>query len=325
MEPVNSRSLKSVDLLEGARTVMPPFAALRAFEVFGRVAGVRRSAQVLGLDHAVISRHLRSLEAWAGVPLVNRAHDGAHMTAEGAAYHRRISAALKEINLATMDLTRRGDNARLNLWCVPGFAFEWLTPRLHAFQAANPTLEFELRPTDAGPDFERHEADADIRYVRDALAARTASGVRHFEIARPEVIAVAAPSLLAQSPIPETPAQLRDAPLLHEGDYLEWSDWFEAQGVGLERQLAGPRLWHAHLTIDAARRGEGVALANAFLLKDDLATGRLVWIGRAAPAFRPVTLGAYVFEARADRWQSPAILKFRQWLSGLSDTERKCA
>src|SRR6185369_1644971 len=44
---------------------LPPLARLRAFEAVGRLSGIRKAAQELCVDHAVICRHLRSLEEWA--------------------------------------------------------------------------------------------------------------------------------------------------------------------------------------------------------------------------------------------------------------------
>jgi len=51
------------------RRGIPPFASLKAFESVGRAGGVRKAALELGIDHAVVSRHLRALEAWLGQPL----------------------------------------------------------------------------------------------------------------------------------------------------------------------------------------------------------------------------------------------------------------
>lgn len=56
------------DVLAGK--ALPPFAALRAFEMVGRVGGIRRAASLLAIDHTVVSRHVRALEEWVGVPLV---------------------------------------------------------------------------------------------------------------------------------------------------------------------------------------------------------------------------------------------------------------
>lgn len=305
------------------RKSLPPFATLRAFEAVGRYSGIRRAAQALNLDHAVVSRHLRSLEEWAGVQLVHRAHGNATLTNEGAKYHARVTAALAEISDATAELICQRQTNRLNIWCVPGLASQWLTSRLSAFQTANPGIDLELHPTDGSPDFSRYEADVDIRYVagNDPISATTTcGGVRRFEIARPPVLAVASPQCLAGLPPIHSARDLLQAPLLHEESHRQWQSWFALHGVDAPVTLQGPRLWHAHLTVEAARRGQGVALANPFLLADDLSTGRLVPVlGCTA---HESTLGAYVFAARADRWQNAAVVRFRRWLKQAINNER---
>ncbi len=297
------------------RKTLPPFAALRAFEAVGRLSGIRRAAQTLGLDHAVVSRHLRALEDWAGTRLVDRTQGSAVLTPEGLRYHIRVTKALAELCDATNELLSRNNERRLSICCVPGFASAWLAQRLKLFQSANPELELELRPTDEGPDFMRYEADVDIRYVsgpQPISASTTSSGVRRFEIARPPVWPVASPECLAALPKITQASDLLKAPLLHEESHDQWRYWLSVNGVTPPEQLPGPRLWHAHLTVEAARRGQGIALANPFLLGDDLSTGRLV--DPLAEISPPVALGAYVFTARADRWQAPAIVRFRHWL-----------
>ncbi len=56
---------------------------------------------------------------------------------------------------------------------------------------------------------------------------------------------------------------------------------------------------HAHLTLNSARQGYGVALANRMLLGDDLETGKLVPFSALPGSFKPVAFGAYTFLARA--------------------------
>lgn len=305
------------------RKPVPHFGALKAFEVAGRLGGIRRAAQALELDHAAVSRHLRSLEEWAGIPLINRSRGEAFLTDEGARYHARISAAFVEITNASAELTRRADERKLSIWCVPGFASQWLAGRLGAFQEANPDLDLELHPTDGSPDFSRYEADADIRYIPCSYnspipAVESTSIVRRFEIARPPVLAVASPACAALLPMVRKPEDLLQAPLLHEENQDQWHTWFASHGVDVSEPLRGPRLWHAHLTLDAARRGHGVALANAFLLGDDFASRRLVPLAAGANGAHQAVLGSYVFAARADRWQSRAIVRFRNWLKSAS-------
>jgi DNA-binding transcriptional LysR family regulator len=301
------------------RKELPPFAALRAFEAVGRLSGIRRAAQMLCIDHAVISRHLRALEDWAGVRLFDRAGGNTVLTPEGQRYHARVTAALAEIGDAGKELLNHNNDRQLSIWCAHGFASEWLTARLPIFQIAHPEIELELRPTDASPDFVRYEADVDIRYVSGTptiSAANISGGLRRFEIARPPVVAVASPACLSTLPAIVAPVDLLRAPLLHEENHRQWQVWLAAHDVCVPEQLPGLRLWHAHLTVEAARRGQGIALANPFLVGDDLACGRLVdvFAGRS----RCVALGSYVFAARADRWQSCSIVRFRHWLKRAS-------
>lgn len=294
---------------------MPPFAALRAFEAVGKLGGIRRAATELGIDHAAISRHLRALEEWAGVKLIDRERAGA-LTAEGAKFHARISAALEEISLASGDLTRRGDDRRLVIWSVPGFAYRCLNVRLPEFSRQNPDIDIEVRPTDQGPDFSRHEADADIRYVR-MFEPPTAGDIQAVEIARPAVVPVVSAEMATKLSQPLAAEDLLVQPLLHENDDWEWRAWFEAKGIAAPSRLPGPRLWHAHLTLDAASRGQGVTLTNSLLLGDDLADRRLVALA-VAPQEPVVRFGAYVFQARRDRWRNPAVVKFRRWLERIA-------
>ncbi len=304
------------------RKAIPPFAALRAFEAVGRLGGVRRAAVSLGLDHAVVSRHIRALEEWSGVRLIDRLHGGGRLTSEGATYHARIAAALSEIASATADLTGMSNHDRLNIWCVPGFASQWLMSRLGNFRATNADLDMEFHPTDVSPDFARHEADADLRYMVSSKIGQVAPGVRSIEIARPLVFPVGSPGLVAElNAAMDKPEDLLRAPLLHEDSDEEWRGWLAANNVDPGPRMLGPRLWHAHLTLDAARRGEGLALANCFLLGDDLETGRLVPLGVGTP----VALGAYMLFARKDRWDAPSVVRFRRWLQNLAGATRLAA
>ncbi|MEO8313733.1 MAG: LysR substrate-binding domain-containing protein [Pseudomonadota bacterium] len=298
------------------RALPPPFSALRAFEAVGRLGGIRRAALELGLDHAVVSRHLRALEEWAGVPLMNRQREARALTDMGERLHKRISLALQEISDATAELQLVRGAKALRIWCVPGLALEWLTCRLPHFCALYPQVELALRSSDKSPDFGAHEAEVDIRYIfgeQSVDPAVVSGAARRVELARPPVFPVASPQLRDSLGELASAGDLLQAPLLHEEGDGQWRSWFLANDVTRVEHLAGPRLWHAHLALAAARQGQGVVLANPYLLHDDLETGRLVRLLDSGNS-SPTTLGAYVFSARADRWHASAIADFRRWL-----------
>jgi DNA-binding transcriptional LysR family regulator len=288
---------------------------LRAFEAFGRTGGIRKAAQALSIDHAVVSRHLRALEQFVGTSLVDRESGTRLLTSDGVEYHRRISSAFQEIAGATQMLRKRHDQ-KLLIWCSPGFAYHWLAPRLPAFSVAHPGIEVELRPIDYGPNFATNEADGDIRYVRLINGDLPPAGTQRVELVLPPVFPVASPTY-AESVAGRlrSPADLLDLRLLHEESDAEWRTWLGEQGLALgATALPGPRLWHAHVMLDAARSGEGIALANPLLVDGYLGSGQLVPIATRERPLLPVPLGSYSFTAREDRWRDPALQRFRTWL-----------
>ena len=293
----------------------PPLAALRAFEAVGRLGGIRRAAKELSIDHAVVSRHIRSLESWVGVPLLSRCGNSYELTEHGLTYHAEIGAALGAIATATGRMVEVQEDQRLSIWCIPGFAFLWLADRLGDFTHAHPEISVDFRPSDHGPDFRAREVDCDIRYVRhweESGISRVAHG---HEFARPAVFPVCRPELLDSLPPIEDAASLLECPLLHEDSDAEWIGWFAAQQTTVQERLPGPRLWHAHLTLGAARQGRGIALANPMLLGNELADGTLVAVRPRKGAFAEVRFGGYTLFARDDRWNARPVVAFRRWLA----------
>ncbi len=293
----------------------PPLAALRAFEAVGRLGGIRRAARELTIDHAVVSRHIRSLEEWVGTSLIVRLGNDRSLTEQGEKYHRDISEALMAISTATGKLIGGEGANNLRLRCVPGLATLWLAERLASFISENPEIHVDFRPSDETPDFRGKDVDCDIRYLRDWDRDALPREVKCLEIVRPPVFPVASPGMFERYPPITTASDLLDMPLLHEDGDSEWRNWLQMNGVDAEGELPGPRLWHAHLTLHAALAGRGFALANYMLLGDAVKRGELM-IAKPAngSAFQFNTLGAYVLLAREDRWNAPEVLRFRRWI-----------
>ena len=292
---------------------LPPFAALRAFEAVGREGGIRRAAVALSLDHAVVSRHMRLLEDWLGVLLFKRGNGQLAFTEIGARYHARVSEALIELVWATSEIMADEEQKSLRLWCVPGFAAQWVSGQLAEFERRQPEYQVELRPTDVTANLMAHEADIDIRYYGDAwLPDPGGKGLKFVELARPNIMMVASPAVAKRLSSLCSMAELLDGPLLHEEHDEQWKAYFRLNGVEPGPRLAGPLLWHAHMAIAAARLGRGVALASKYLVGNDLANGSLVEL--TLPGARQVPLGFYGFVTREDRWSLRAIANLRRFL-----------
>jgi DNA-binding transcriptional LysR family regulator len=283
---------------------LPALKSLRVFDAVGRHLNIRRAAEELRLDHSVVSRHLRALQDEIGVRLVETSRAGVTLTAAGRDYHAAIAAAFAEMTAATARLERGHEAHRVLVWSIPGFALRWLTPRLDDFRRRRPAIDLVLRATDMHPDLAAFEADVEIRYGK-----ATARGLRALELVRPRIFPVASPAWVATHTDIRASIDLLRLPLIHEESTDQWRNWLTAAGVDPPERLVGPRLWHAPLAIEAALRGQGVALANDFIVCDELSAGELVEVVRT-----DVTLEPYTFVTRADRWSQPDIARFRSWL-----------
>ncbi len=298
-----------------SRKLIPPFEALRAFDAIARLGGVRKAAQALYRDHAVVSRHLRALEDWIGCQHIERTPAGAVLTEEGQRYHAQIRQAIDGIADATVDIIKRNQDHSLQLWCMPGFALHWLISHVDEFESKHKDIDLQLRSTHEVPDFSRQEADVDIRMLLETeKPADNDSNIQCSQIASPPVIAVASPDYLERSEQITRPEDMLEHQLLHEEDFDNWRLWFGACEIDDVDELIGPRLWDGHMTLAAARRGRGIALSNALVAGDDIANGRLCEIGAGLASFPKVNLWTYWFIARSDRWDSRAVRYFREWL-----------
>src|SRR3546814_11135332 len=86
--------------------------------------------------------------------------------------------------------------------------------------------------------------------------------------------------------------------------------WLAAAGVAGTRSR-GPTLSHGSLTIEAALRGEGVALGRSVLVAEDVAAGRLV---EPFPQIRLPAGRGYDLVHRPGEEDDPRILALREWL-----------
>ena len=284
---------------------LPSLNAMRAFEAFARTGSVKAASDELAVSPTVISRHLRNLQLDLNVTLVEPQGRGLNLTSAGEAYHSQIRRAFDIMRQANSDI-RQASRRSLTLWCIPGIANQRLLARLPELQARLGNCEIILQPTLSRPNLARGEADAEVICINGLEAP---PDVRMELIAHPPVHAVASPSFRSRYPDIREAADFLKLPLIHEASTLYWEQWLEYSGVTDLPILRGPRLWHAHLTIEAARLGQGVALANTLLVEDDLASGRLVDLSPHS-----VRLGGYYFLAATKRWGDGDLIVLRRWL-----------
>jgi LysR family glycine cleavage system transcriptional activator len=285
-----------------------PLAALRAFEAAARHRNYSRAAAELGLTHSAVSHHLRGLEALLGVSLFRRegramvpTEDGQRLAVQVADAFERLQRGLDEARAAP----RRAQILTISV--LPALASRWLVPRLAEFNERHPELDINLRATSLLADFVRDGVDLALRYG----PGRWPGLASHLLMAE-EVFPVCAP-FYRGGVLPAAPAGLADPAITLLRDRRQpWRDWFASIGLDLPEPVRGPIHSDPGLLIEAAAAGQGVALARAALVRQDLADGRLVRLFAGNPAAR--TDFAYYVVYPAGPEPPAKVRLFRDWV-----------
>lgn len=265
----------------GAPRRLPPLGMLRAFEAAGRLLSVTQAAHELSVTQSAISHQIKALEEWLGVALVQRKGRGLALTPAGAAYLPGLTGALDLMAQSTAGIERPARRHTLAVNATSTFATQWLIPRLAAFCAQMPGLDVQLVTTVGHLDFEPADYDVSIRCFADGelavLQQRTPWRGTSAGPFLPDVLTpVCSPALLAGGKAVHLPAELARHTLLHSRSTpLVWQQWLQEAGVQGMEPAGGLVFDHAHLCVQAAIQGLGVALGNPRFLGEALASGLL--------------------------------------------------
>ncbi len=287
---------------------LPPLQTLRAFEATGRRLSMTQAGEELHLTHGAISRQIKTLEDHLGVPLFRRLTRRIEFTDQGAAFFVVVTRLLSELARETESLRRRSDTARLTISSGVSFASKWLTPRLHRLMARYPDYDIHLEVADIDIDASKSEADVAIRYGAGRYARGDAERVMN-ETVSP----VCSPGYRQQAGGLRSASDLTGCRLIHEnGMKADWGQWFEMMGLPAP-QARGPGYSHGSMSIEAAIRGEGVALGRSVLVAEDITAGRLVAL---FPDDRLAVEYGYDLVYPAGDHDNPKVRAFRDWIAG---------
>jgi len=284
---------------------LPPLQTLRAFEAAARLGSVSRAADELSVTHGAVSHQIRHLEAYLGLPLFRRAGRGIAVNEDGRIYAQQVRRGLDELARATGLVLAQPRADELVVSVVPSFGSRWLMPRLKGFVDAHPDLDLQIRASLDTVDFDQEAVDCAIRMGAGnwpSVSTRFLMGDAYFPVCSPA---------FNGGRIPLRPVELDDCVLLRSAAE-PWGPWFEAAGLRRPEPRHGPGYNDANLLLQAAAAGQGVALARATLVDEDLAAGRLVRLfDVAAPSRQFLYL---VWPPRSDRAAKLELL--RTWLLG---------
>ncbi|MDH3221127.1 MAG: LysR substrate-binding domain-containing protein [Gammaproteobacteria bacterium] len=289
---------------------LPPLDPLIAFEAAARLLSFTRAGEELHLSQAAISQQIRSLEDSLQVKLFTRSHRAVQLTNEGREYQHTVTAILKQLAGATMDIQNVEFSQQLVIGCDQSFATQWLGPRLKQLQRQVPSATLRIVASDdysesLGPEVQVAVLHGDGNW----------SG---FEVARlfdEEVFPVCSPGFDHQDAQRDWVGWLLQAQLIDLADsHWNWMNWrLWLGGNNIDQPLANRNLQinSYPLVIEAACDGLGVALGWRHLVDDLIRQGRLV---RPVEQSLTTDFGYYLIY-RNNLQHDEIVLRFRRWLT----------
>jgi len=263
--------------------------------------GFSAAAERLHLTRSAVGKTIARLEQRLGVRLFNRTTRAQSLTDEGRFFYERCLRAVEEIRIgeALLESGRREVRGRLRVSMPALFGRHCAAPILTRLLDEHPDLELDLSFNDRVVDLLEDGFDLAIRNgpLKDNpdLMARA--------IARQPMTVCASPAYLEKHGLPRTLEDIAH----HQGIVYRRGDqdkaWTFPAAAGLVREVLPKsrlRLDDLASIADAAVEGRGLAWLTCWLVKDRIASGKLVRVLTDLPPS--------IFEAHAVWPRSPVML-----------------
>ncbi|WP_172151980.1 transcriptional regulator GcvA [Pseudomonas tumuqii] len=287
---------------------LPPLNAIRAFEAVARHLSITVAADELNVTPGAVSRQIRSLEEFMEQPLFIRGHRQITLTPAGKQYFNAVARIIEELRSATRKLKRPPKRRQIKVRAYTTFAMQWLIPRLASFHQEHPKIEVLLTASLDPVDFHNEDLDAAIR-----LGSGDWPNCNCYVLSDNVLAPVCSPALLDSEPGLHAPADVAEYSMLHSlARPDDWTHWLEATGViGQVDARAGMSYQSSSMAYAAAVGGQGIAMAQLFLVEKELREGTLV-----RPFAQSVDMGAYTYYLLTPkhRAESEDMTTFRLWL-----------
>ncbi|HRX62991.1 MAG TPA: LysR family transcriptional regulator [Candidatus Competibacter sp.] len=255
-----------------------PSDRLSLMQTFIRIVeagSLSAAAAQINATQPTISRRLQALERSLRLTLLHRSTHGLQLTEAGARYYARAKELLLSWSEFESDLGRAVDEAHGTLRVVVPHAFgqHKLVDPLVTFLAAHPHVTVEWLLHDTTPNFIEEGIDCAI-HVGD-VSAPSVVAIRLGEVLR---IVVASPALVAGREGLDQPGRLADLPWVALAPYYRHEVRLrrghgEEYGLAIQPRIVTDSLYALR---SAVLQGVGAAIASAWVVRDDLASGALV-------------------------------------------------
>ena len=265
---------------------------MAVFATVVRSGSFAAGARALGLTRAVVSHHVRTLEAKLGVPLAQRSTRSFSLTPAGEAFRVHCERLLDEAHdgIRGMELLRAEPRGEVRITCSHHFGNKRILPALLEFRRRYPAIRLHVSMNDANVDLMQKGIELAVRagpLADSSLVAR--------RLVREPTMLCASPGYLRRYRAPST---------LSELEQHRWVVYPPSQrtlNVQVNGQTVPVEVRGDVVTDSAASRlafvlaGEGIARLPAYDAAAPLASGELVQL---LPEVQTAPLEIYLVHAQ---------------------------
>lgn len=248
-------------------------------EVFLRTAeagSLTRAAEALDMSVSAVSRHLHSLEERLNVRLLQRSTRRMYLTEEGEIFYAKSKDVLANMKEVEADVSGKAfkPSGTLRVSASLSFCLMHLVPLMPEFRRRYPDVTVDIHVSNRYYDLIENGVDVAIRTRR--LEADSSITIRH--LAETRRLLAASPEYIAKHGIPHLPFDLKSHHLLLYtlADYpniLNFTRGNESVTLSVDGVISSN---DGQVIRSAALRGLGILVQPAYIIHDDIATGKLV-------------------------------------------------
>lgn len=253
-----------MNLLQG-----PSFKSLYIFSVSARQLNFSRAADELCITPSAVSHQIKRLEQTLGCKLFDKDGKQLVLTAVGQTFAQTLIQGFGLIHEATRQITERNDNI-INLGVNSAFAVKRLTPVLGSWQQQYPQLDLRLQMINCEDDLAQMDFDM-------VLAGQLNHDFYDSEFICEEsyhpVCSRAMSELFGNKSILQILSSHR---LIDLNGVNVWQLWCNDKGIEPLESQHNLHFSHTLLMVEATLAGQGIALLDRQLIKNELQNGDLV-------------------------------------------------
>jgi len=247
---------------------LPSLTALRVFETAAKQLSFTLAAKQLHVTQGAVSRQIKQLEDYLGVPLFVRLHHKLELTDAGSELVQKLDISFNLIETAVADIRDPNLRQKLNILVPPTLATRWLARRLSDFRQQYKEIELTIyeRPTD------QVIFDCEVRFGHTAKPRHSSELLfleDHIPVCLPEMLNRAAH-------LEKESGNLLH--IIHDGRRLPvWHNWLKAAGLADQVNAdSGTAFSTLDQVISALKGGAGFAIIEKHMISDELSKQELV-------------------------------------------------